>query len=77
MKKVSLEIIASAAGTSVYLGETRIAGPKPTPSGRGIYSWLVDVEDIRRVIERAVERPAEPEAQPDMAVSPTKEKVTK
>ena len=43
---VTLEIIKSASGLSVYLGNTRIAGPKPTVGATQVGSWTVDQERV-------------------------------
>ena len=43
---VSIEIIASKAGTSIYIDDYRIAGPKPPGGGRVINKFSASLSDM-------------------------------
>ena len=55
MKKYSLEIVESSCGTSVYLNEYRIAGPKPLGGGCTIKKMLCKPDDITNAIASTVQ----------------------
>ena len=48
--KIRLEFCEGVEGPSIYLDDTRIAGPKPWGGGTVTHSWLVDIEGIEEVL---------------------------
>lgn len=37
----TVEILQSPSGTSVYVNDMRVAGPKPVPIARSVGSWTI------------------------------------
>jgi hypothetical protein len=49
--KVKLEIISSDEGRSVYLNETRIAGPKPCGGGEVVLTKWIEKAEVLEALE--------------------------
>lgn len=48
--KVKVEIVSGVAGYSVYINDTRVAGPKPWGGGTCVKQWLVDRNSVSQAI---------------------------
>lgn len=48
--KVKIEIVSGVGGYSVYINDTRVAGPKPWGGGTCVKSWLVDKDSISQAV---------------------------
>ena len=45
-----LQIVSGVEGSCAYLGDYRIAGPKPWGGGHVTHDWRVDPDDIEHAI---------------------------
>ena len=52
-REVLIEVIKGPEGHALYIGDLRIAGPKPWGGGEAIHKWRVRLEHIREAVEHA------------------------
>jgi len=52
--EVNIDVVAGVEGPSVYLNDSRIAGPKLWGGGKVTHHWRVHIKDLREDIKMAL-----------------------
>ena len=56
-RTVSIEVVRGVEGHALYIGDLRIAGPKPWGGGKMVYKWRAKLDHIKEAVERAEQSP--------------------